>query len=241
VILKMQNTCFLEGRYVFFPGVNPKRIQITYTLFDKENKNPVGKYTFSLKKDGSFRIAIKDRGEFYLIKTGESYPATGPFYTIVYSDEMRPYFYKFEENSTIKLEDIYVSKLIEIDLPKENEKYDDSNELTFKWRSVPFADFYVINVVKLLDNGDKELVLYSKIDSNNASYKELKGSKNVSREVSYDNMKITPMFNTVNEPLNKGKYELSILAYKYYDEKKDFWLLSYTDRDKRHYVYIDGD
>jgi hypothetical protein len=92
-----------------------------------------------------------------------------------------------------------------------------------------------------LDNGDKELVLYSKIDSNNASYKELKGSKNVSREVSYDNMKITPMFNTVNEPLNKGKYELSILAYKYYDEKKDFWLLSYTDRDKRHYVYIDGD
>ena len=240
-IANTQSKCVLEGKYVIFPGVNPKMIQLTYTLFDKSKKS-VNDYTFRLKKDGSFRIAIKDRGEFYLMQTGESYPTTNPFDRIVYSNEMRPYFYKFEKDSVIKLDDIYVSKLIEIELPKENENYGDPNELTFRWTSVPFADCYSLTVVKLSNSGDEEIILSShKIDSNDVSYKAIKDNKIITGEISYDDLKNSPMFNRVNKPLNKGKYKLLVQAYKHYDEKKDVWLLSHTDYNKRHYFYIDGD
>jgi hypothetical protein len=237
VFAYIQNRCVLEGRYIISPKDDLCVRIMIFTLFDKNG--PVNDYTFRLKNDGSFRIGVKERGEFYLMQTGESYPTYSPEKR-VFSNEDRPYFYKFEKGKSIKLDDIYISKLIKIESPKENEKYRDPNELTFRWSAVPFADLYSLHIVKVTNSGDREIILSThRIDSNSVSYKDIRNKQIIEETIDYNDLKKATMFNRVNKPINSGEYELMIDAYKYYYEKKYHLLLSHTDNSKHYYFYID--
>jgi hypothetical protein len=212
--------------------------EVCFTLFDKEHFEEVNEYRTKLKKNGSFKIKVKEQGEYFLMQTGATYPSFRGVKTML-SNNLSCYFYNFKKGEVIKLDDIYISNTIKIINPGKDTVCTSMDELVFEWEEISFADFYTLNIIKINEEDEEQLLISTRKIKNKIEYKTIRTLEIIGKK-KLDLNKIVKLdsYNTMFNELNKGKYKIGIIAYKIVDEKKDFLMLSNTHESDDHYFVI---
>lgn len=234
-----KNKCMVEGKYVAFPEINLKYVEVEFTLFDKENMTPVNRYRTKLNRDGSFSIRVKERGEYLLMLSGGdhlSFTLKEP----VFSNDMVPYFYNFQDGEVIKLEGLYISDAIKIISPETGKVYTELNGLVFEWPDIPFADFYDLDIFRISQDGEEEIVISVHGIRNRVRYESIKALKLVEKKkIDFDTWVALGSFNRRFSGLTPGKYGIVVYAYKLLPARRDLLLVGQTSTLRKTYFFVE--
>jgi len=157
----------VEGQYIAAPGVELENVKLQFTLIDKNNKNY--RYFVKLKENGRFGFSVQQRGEYMLTVSVNDY-SREYWKEPILSNRNEFYFYNFQDNEITRLEDLYITDVIDLINPRSNEKFSMPDEIIFEWEEVHLADFYDLFISKIDKSGEVTPLTGSRVRNNKISY-----------------------------------------------------------------------
>lgn len=232
----LQKSFILEGQYKTDNKIGLKGIRLQFTLMDQE-KNEYS-YFINLKKDGSFRIKIKQRGNYLLYVSMVSYPREY-WKEPILSNHSDFYTINTKYNGVFRLKDIYISDVIEIISPKENEEIYLNKDFTFEWEKSDLADYYSVSFYVVNQNGQKEPVIsvYG-IKENTITLYRIRKLKIVRGKIDFNTIVNIGMFKRIKVQLKPGRYGLTVSGYVILPDEKRVIDVTKTSYKNEHYFYI---
>lgn len=204
------NNFVVQGKYITNKDKSLDGFTIQFTLQDANKE--FSYYQIDLKKDGSFKFRVKEKGIFVLYVSLVSYPRD-LWRDPVLSNHSTYYKVDTEKKSGFLLENIYILDSINILAPNGNVTIDLSNDFTFRWENNPLVDTYSFSIFRIEDTQRHAVLTAFGIDNNEIKLSKLINLIPVEGVIDFDKIIQLGMFKRLKEELKPGEYGVSVSGY----------------------------
>ena len=204
------NNFVIEGKYVTNKDKHLDGFKIQFTLQDANKK--FSYYKIDLKKDGSFKFHIKEKGIFVLYVSLVDYPRD-LWQNPILSNHSTYYEVNTGNESGFLVRNIYISDTIYILAPNENVTIDLANDFTFRWESNSLAETYSLSIFRIEDTQRHAVLTAFGISNNEINLSKVIDLTPVEGEIDFDKIIQLGMFKRIKEELKPGEYGVSVSGY----------------------------
>ena len=226
----------VTGNYTNTTGITMQDIGVALQIW--QNDILKNEYRTKLKKDGSFRVKVKERGQCHVLIRRFSYYSP-PLFNPILSNKYIYHPCFLEEDEVVDLGTHYLFESLQIISPSNESNCMELNELYFEWEEVPFANVYRLDIEKVIDRDgyQSKPMIRSLLLDTKASYRELQALKVDENADDVIIEKIIQPFNVIFKELGPGCYEIYVNAYKYDADTEEMYFICESNKVAKNYLF----